>query len=236
MKTTKPLIATMLAGALLATATPAIASVPDQSDTAQSIELSSGQAQELQEEMQSNGVLPSDQGPLLEGLEAGVLPEADRPGEVEPVSVEEIVDGDSTEVRSTYSDGSIGILTVSGGEHTTDTASGVIQTRAAAPITYVKGARIAYDGISFAYSFKANYHYRKTTRITKVSQAVVHRAIGHSISGKSLRVITEKSTSKSNPAMAQFSFDMTAFNVLWSRTVTLTLKGHGSWSNVSTNL
>lgn len=233
----------------LASAMPATAT-PDRPMEEDGAELSIADERKLVSVLDEREVSAADQEALIAAVEEGTLPEADRMGEVDPVSIEESSAGGDTRIKYTFSDGSVGFLTVSEGVTSeggaqapvvaglsataqSDEEAGASATQ---PIKYVTKKRIAYDGISFSYSFLVDYHYRKTAKIDKAYNGVVHRAILHDVSSRSVGIVKERSTSRSNAAWARFSFDMTAVKVLWSRTVTLDFFAHGSWSKIETNL
>ncbi|NKY40903.1 hypothetical protein [Cellulomonas septica] len=133
--------------------------------------------QEFLAVFEHHGVDPAAWDALLEKVARGELPDADS-GQIDPVSsTRTIVDGIAV-IRHVYPDGSVSLTSAPTGPAkpvrplsstpgaVTPLAAGSVSecsTSSAAGYTYYNNCRIVYDGISFSYSFRANFRTKSGT-------------------------------------------------------------------------
>lgn len=185
---------------------------------------------------------------LIDKVSSGQLLDADNP-DVDPISTEPTVFEGESLIRNTFADGSIAFTSIPLEETPVPAATdtGLITpfgtqvksctSRTSNGYTYRENCRVVYDGISFSYSFRADFRTKSGTNanISKVHSPIVHRAIGHAVSDRKVERI-RVTQSGNNAAHARMSFDMQAAYVLWSRTIVLDLYVRGTSYWTSTNL
>lgn len=211
--------------------------------------LSDSELSSVRAALKDNGVPTKYWSSLVETISEGGLVDADDP-DSDPVRTLKTPGSDGFVLTRIYEDGSRSrtIATdssVLGQKNGDDSA---ISTQAKGSVkscgkkkksgwTYYSNCKVAYSGISFAYSFKANFKTKKkaNAQITRAFSPKVSRAVGHDVSGPSVKRVHAKQSGK-RQAQARMSFKITAVKVLWSRTVTLDLYVLNTKYSASTNL
>lgn len=222
-------VATMLFGATVAT--------PATADTVLDLDLE----QQYLEVFEEKGIPAERWDALLEKVKRGETLDADRPGISVPVSVETLVEDGIEIERSTFSDGTVSELY--GVSESTILNDGIqllgAQAKSCSTSGKLKNCRIVYDGISFSYSFRAEFT-PSTAAVAKATVsaargATIHRALGHTTS-EVTAYVARKTQSGVTPAHGRMKFQMTALGIVGSRTIYLDLKvrDHQYW--VETNL
>lgn len=176
---------------------------------------------------------PQVQQGLLDRLRSGEMLDADNP-DVEPIYSEEEVQDNRVVTYSMFPDGSVATTTVGSDPYASRAGYGIKNCR-----SYNHGnwrrhdnCRIVYDGMSFSYSFYADYSTRRRGNVNavirKVYSPTIHRAIGHSTSSPNLTIVRKWQNGNATPAVARMSFQATPFRVLWTTTLSIRLQVSGS--------
>lgn len=208
---------------------PGMEAVANAAPTDTSVSIQGELKDEYIQAFESNGIHDkSTQEKLLSKLEAGQVLDADNP-DAKPTDSDTKQIGSNVVTRNIYADGSVSTTSMEKERTRRARAAYEVQPcRQYAHRSWTRhdGCRVVYNGISFSYSFYADYSTRRVGKVNAVIRRVyrptVHRAIGHSTSDMRLN-IERKEQRGSDPAVARMSFAVTAVRILWTTTMSLTL-------------
>lgn len=184
--------------------------------------------------LKRKGVTDSSlQEALLNKLRQGEILDADNP-DIAPVSSEETREDNRVVTRSVFPDGSVGTTIIGADPKTIRAYYGISQCKKYNHGDWTRhdNCRVAYDGISFAYSFIADYSTRRKNNVNatirNAHSPAIHRAIGHSTSSPTVSITRSWQNGLITPAEARMSFEATPFKVFWTTTLSLRLQVAGS--------